>query len=103
MPINPNRIGIMSKKLKAVILAAGKSKRIKSNSSKIVHQILGKEIINLLLDSIIDAGIDEKDIIIIVGENINEIKQVVKRNVVYAIQKEQLGTAHALLSAKEHI
>jgi len=89
--------------MKAVVLAAGKSKRMKSDYSKIVHKILGKEIINFLLDSIVDAGVDETDIIVVCGQNIDEVKQVVKRKVHYAIQSEQLGTADALLSAKDFI
>jgi len=93
----------MEKKIKAVILAAGKSRRMKSGFTKVVHKILGKEIINFLLDSLADAGIDGSDIIIVCGENIDEIKAVVKRNVQYAIQREQMGTADALLSAKEYI
>ena len=102
-PDNINRIADMKGKIKAVVLAAGKSKRIQSNSSKIVHKILGKEIINFLLDSLVEAGFDEKNIIIVVGENIKEIKNVVNRDVCYAIQKEQLGTAHALLSARQYL
>ncbi len=89
--------------LKAVILAAGMSKRMKSAHSKIVHRILGKEIINFLLDSLIEAGFNETDIIIVCGKNIHEIQAVVKRQVHYAIQEKQLGTGDALLSAREYI
>jgi bifunctional UDP-N-acetylglucosamine pyrophosphorylase/glucosamine-1-phosphate N-acetyltransferase len=93
----------MKKEIKVVVLAAGKSKRMKSGFTKVVHKILGKEIINYLLDSLVGVGVDESNIILVCGENIEEVKAVVTRNVKYAIQKEQLGTAHALLSAKEHI
>jgi bifunctional UDP-N-acetylglucosamine pyrophosphorylase/glucosamine-1-phosphate N-acetyltransferase len=93
----------MNKEIKAVVLAAGKSKRMKSGYSKVVHKILGKEIINYLLDSLAAVGIDDSDIILVGGENLDEIKAVVRREVRYALQKEQLGTAHALLSAREYI
>ena len=93
----------MDKELKAVVLAAGKSKRMKSIRSKVVHEILGKKIINFLLDSLIEAGVDEHNIIIVCGENIEEIRSSVKREVIYVIQKKQLGTCDALLSAKEFI
>jgi bifunctional UDP-N-acetylglucosamine pyrophosphorylase/glucosamine-1-phosphate N-acetyltransferase len=93
----------MNKEIKAVVLAAGKSKRMKSGFTKVVHKILGKEIINYLLDSLAAVGIDDSDIILVCGENIDEIKAVVTRDVQYAVQKEQLGTAHALLSAKEYL
>jgi bifunctional UDP-N-acetylglucosamine pyrophosphorylase/glucosamine-1-phosphate N-acetyltransferase len=91
----------MKKVIKAVILAAGKSRRMKSKHSKMVHKILGKEIINYLLDSILESGIPEENITIVVGQNREEIQGVVKRKVTYAVQKEQLGTAHALLAADE--
>lgn len=93
----------MKQEIKAVVLAAGKSKRMKSDITKVVHKILGKAIIDYLLDSLVDAGIPEENIIIVVGDNINEIKKVVKRNTGFAIQEEQLGTADALLSAKKYI
>jgi bifunctional UDP-N-acetylglucosamine pyrophosphorylase/glucosamine-1-phosphate N-acetyltransferase len=93
----------MANKIKAVVLAAGKSLRMKSEKTKVLHKILGKEIINYLLDSLVACGIAEQDIIIVVGDNRAEIADAVKRNVSYAIQQEQLGTAHALLAAQKYI
>ena len=93
----------MANKLKAVVLAAGKSLRMKSEKTKVLHKILGKEIINYLLDSLVACGIAEQDIILVVGDNRAEIAGAVKRDVAYVIQQEQLGTAHALLAAQEYI
>lgn len=93
----------MKRPIKAVILAAGKSTRMKSTMSKMVHPILGKEIINFLLDSLTEIGLEEKEIILVVGENEDEIRGVVKKQVLYAVQERQLGTAHALISAGSHI
>jgi bifunctional UDP-N-acetylglucosamine pyrophosphorylase/glucosamine-1-phosphate N-acetyltransferase len=90
-------------RMKAVVLAAGKSKRMKSGITKVVHKILGKEIINFLLDSLVQAGFEESDIILVCGRNIDEVKTVVTRKVQYAVQEKQLGTADALLSAREFI
>ncbi len=89
--------------MKAVILAAGKSKRMKSGFSKVLHKIMGKEIINFLLDSIIEAGIDESDICIVCGDNLNDVQRIVKRNVKYTVQEQQLGTADALMAANDFI
>lgn len=89
--------------LKAVVLAAGKSKRMKSGHTKMVHKILGKEIINFLLDSLVEAGFRESDIILVCGQNMEELKQVITRDVRYAVQEQQLGTADALLAAKDFI
>jgi bifunctional UDP-N-acetylglucosamine pyrophosphorylase/glucosamine-1-phosphate N-acetyltransferase len=93
----------MAKKIKAVVLAAGKSLRMNSDKSKVLHKILGKEIINYLLDSLVACGIAEQDIIVVVGDNYAEIAGTVTRKVAYAVQGEQLGTAHALLAAAGHI
>ncbi len=93
----------MSQAIKAVVLAAGKSTRMKSAHSKMAHRILGKAVINFLLDSLDECGIRESDIVIVVGDNESEIRHLVKKNVAYALQPEQLGTAHALLSAQEQI
>ena len=93
----------MTNKIKAVVLAAGKSTRMKSEKTKVLHKILGKEIINYLLDSLVACGIAEQDIIVVVGDNRAEIAGAVKRKVAYAVQQEQLGTAHALLAAQEYI
>lgn len=91
------------REIKAVVLAAGKSTRMKSAYSKLVHHILGKEIINFLLDSLVEAGLQESDIILVSGENIGQLQQVVKRKVQYAVQNSQLGTGHALMCARDHI
>lgn len=89
----------MADKIKAVVLAAGRSTRMKSERSKVLHPILGREIIRYLLDGLLACGIAEKDTIIVVGENRSEIEKALGNKFVFAEQKEQLGTAHALLSA----
>ncbi len=93
----------MANNLKAVVLAAGKSTRMHSEKTKVLHKILGKEIVNYLLDSLVACDIAEPDIIIVVGDNHADIAAGIQRKVVYALQREQLGTAHALLAAGEHI
>jgi bifunctional UDP-N-acetylglucosamine pyrophosphorylase/glucosamine-1-phosphate N-acetyltransferase len=89
----------MADKIKAVVLAAGRSTRMKSERSKVLHTILGREIIHYLLDSLLACGLAEKDIVIVVGDNRAEIEKSLGKRFVFAEQKEQLGTAHALLSA----
>ena len=49
----------MADTIKAVVLAAGRSTRMKSEHSKVLHTILGKEIIRYLLDSLLACGIAE--------------------------------------------
>ena len=93
----------MADKIKAVVLAAGKSTRMKSGTTKVLHKILGKEIIHYLLDSLLACGIAATDIVVVVGDDHAEIAAAVRHPVVFARQHEQLGTAHALLAAREHI
>ncbi len=87
------------KELSALVLAAGSGKRIKSNRPKVLHQILGKSIINHLLDSLVEAEID--DISVVIGPNGDLVKADVEYDVSYAYQEVQLGTGHAVLRAKE--
>jgi len=93
----------MQKEIRAVILAAGKSTRMKSARSKVVHRILGKEIINFLLDSLAAAGVADRGVVIVVGDNRAEVEAAVRRPVRYALQEAQLGTAHALLCARAEV
>jgi bifunctional UDP-N-acetylglucosamine pyrophosphorylase/glucosamine-1-phosphate N-acetyltransferase len=91
----------MANKIKAVVLAAGKSTRMNSGISKVLHRILGREIIHYLLDSLGESGLGAEDIVVVVGENHAEIAASVGPRASYAIQRHQLGTAHALLCARE--
>ncbi len=84
---------------KAVILAAGRSKRMKSSLSKVVTPILGKPVLLHLLDALAEAGIAAEDVILVVSPDHEEIRKVVRRPVRYAVQDPPLGTAHALKSA----
>jgi bifunctional UDP-N-acetylglucosamine pyrophosphorylase/glucosamine-1-phosphate N-acetyltransferase len=91
----------MKNEIRAVLLAAGKSSRMKSTRSKVVHRILGREIINFLLDSLAEVGIDDRGVVIVVGDNRAEVEAAVRRPVAYVAQEPQRGTAHALLCARE--
>lgn len=84
-----------------IILAAGKGTRMKSELPKCACPILGKPMITYLVDSCIEAGID--NIIVVVGYKREIIKEVLKDypNISYAYQEEQLGTGHACMVIKE--
>ncbi|MBN2345985.1 MAG: NTP transferase domain-containing protein [Candidatus Aminicenantes bacterium] len=93
----------MKGRIKAVVLAAGKSTRMKSERSKVLHPILGKEIIRYLLDALRECGIPEQDTIVVAGDNRAEIERAIGGGFRFACQPEALGTAHALRSASEWI
>jgi bifunctional UDP-N-acetylglucosamine pyrophosphorylase/glucosamine-1-phosphate N-acetyltransferase len=87
-------------KTRALILAAGKSRRMKSGRNKVLHDLLGKTIIERVVDALSIKEIER--IGIIVGEhNIEEIQKVLKDRVDYIIQKEQMGTGHAVLCSRD--
>ena len=85
----------------AIIMAAGKGTRMKSKKSKLVHKIYGKEIIKRAVENVEKAGIEE--IITIVGYQKEQVQEVLKDSVKYAIQEEQLGTGHAVMQCIEYL
>ena len=70
---------------------------MKSKKSKLVHKIYGKEIIRRAVENVKRAGIEE--VITVVGYQKEQIEEVLKDTVKYAIQDEQLGTGHAVIQA----
>jgi UDP-N-acetylglucosamine pyrophosphorylase len=86
----------------SVILAAGKGTRMKTDLPKVAVSLKNKPLIIYVLDSIHNAGIQKK--VVVVGfkkEVVIPICQDIP-GVEFAEQLEQLGTGHALLSAESH-
>ena len=83
----------------AIILAAGQGKRIKSNLPKVLHKACGKEMVNHVIDTMREAGIDDVNVIIGKGAKLVQ-DRTSSRNVTYSLQEEQLGTGHAVKCAK---
>lgn len=91
----------MQEDVVAIILAAGKGTRMKSDKSKLVHKIYGKEIVLRSYENTKKAGID--NIIAVVGHLKEQVKDVLKDRVKYVYQEEMLGTGHAVMQAKEFL
>lgn len=87
----------MAEEVIAIVMAAGKGTRMKSKKSKLVHKIYGKEIIKRAVENVKRAGIAQ--VITIVGYQKEQIQEVLKDSVIYAIQEEALGTGHAVMQA----
>ena len=83
--------------IKAVILAAGKGTRMKSETTpKVLHQILGKTLLGYVLDNVKNFVSEE---FVIVGHHAEEVENFVKTNYKNAntvLQSPQLGTGHAV-------
>lgn len=84
----------------AIILAAGLGTRMKSSKPKVLHEIAGLSMLETLVNTLRnDTNFDK--IVIVTGDDTPEITDTIK-DFPIAIQKERLGTAHAVLAAKEH-
>lgn len=85
----------------AVILAAGKSTRMKSALPKVLHPVSGRPLIEYVLDSVRAAGV--KRIIVIVGHGADQVRAALAthRDVEFAVQAEQKGTGHAVMMCQE--
>ena len=83
----------------AVILAAGKGTRMKSDKAKILHELFFKPMLHHVLDTVRQARID--DVAIIVGhQKENVLDSLADYTFFPVIQEEQLGTGHAVLCAE---
>ena len=82
----------------AVVLAAGQGTRMKSKLYKVLHPILKRPMIHYVLDALKPAKV--KQMVTIVGYGAEKVKEEIGNLSEFAIQKEQLGTAHAVLQAE---
>lgn len=78
--------------LRAIVLAAGKGTRMKSATPKVLHEICGRPMIWYVLRSLRDAGID--DIVLVTNEELDA--HAASFGVASVVQREQLGTGHAV-------
>ena len=85
----------------AIIMAAGKGTRMKTNKAKCVHKIMDKELVRRVYDLTQKCGID--DVVTVVGHKREQVMKVLGDDKKYAIQEELLGTGHAVMQAKEFL
>ena len=90
-------------RVKAVILAAGKGTRMKSELPKVIHKALGKEMVKYSIEAAMEAGAESKDVCLVVGHKAELVKEAVGERVTYVMQQEQLGTGHAVKCAGDFI
>ena len=91
-------------KIAAVILAAGKGTRMKSELPKVAVRVSGKPMLSYVIENLQKSGINQ--FVIVVGykkEDVMNIASASGAQIQFALQESQNGTAHALLSAEEAI
>ncbi len=91
----------MKEEVIALVLAAGKGTRMKSDKSKLVHKIYGKELVRRVVETAQKAGVD--DIVTVVGYKREQVQLVLGDSVKYAYQDEMLGTGHAVMQAENYL
>lgn len=87
-----------------VILAAGRGTRMNSDLPKVLVPLNGRIMIKYLLDSVFEAGLDAKPLIVVSPENIDLIKkELTEYNLEYVVQDQQLGTGHAVACVQKYL
>jgi bifunctional UDP-N-acetylglucosamine pyrophosphorylase / glucosamine-1-phosphate N-acetyltransferase len=84
----------------AVVMAAGKGTRMKSDLPKVLFPVCGRPMLHYVLNALETGGIQEK--IVVVGYRADDVRTAVdgRPGVVFAEQKEQLGTGHAVMCCR---
>jgi len=89
--------------LTAIILAAGKSTRMKSKKPKPLHEICGRPMLSYVLDACYGVGC--KKVIVVIGHGKDEITAEFAgdKRITWVEQTEQLGTGHAARVCVPHL
>ena len=86
----------------AVIMAAGQGTRMKSPTPKVLHKVGGRTILDRVIDAVEAAGCER--IVVVVGNHSPGVRALVEARLgaeAVAVQDPPLGTAHAVLAARE--
>ena len=87
-----------------LIMAAGKGTRMKSAIPKVLQPVLDSPIIDYVIHSVKSAGVSPQNIAVLVGSGGEEVEAHITKNfpnVKIIWQHEQLGTGHAVKSARQ--
>ncbi len=88
------------KKRAAIILAAGKGKRMKSDLPKVLHEIDGKPMVSILMDTLTKLNFEK--LVMVVGHKGELVQQALRDYPVeFAWQREQMGTGHAVMATQD--
>lgn len=85
----------------AIVLAAGKSTRMKSDLPKVLHELCGRPMLSYVLNACRLAGVDR--LIVVIGHGKEKVMQTFEHDhdITWVEQTEQRGTGHAVLCCKE--
>jgi len=85
-----------------VILAAGLGKRMKSSVPKVLHEVLGRPMLQHTIDAV--KKLKPEKIVVVIGNGAQAVRDRVKEDsLTFVLQKKLLGTGNALLTAKKEL
>jgi UDP-N-acetylglucosamine diphosphorylase/glucosamine-1-phosphate N-acetyltransferase len=91
---------VKENKFCALILAAGKGTRMKSDKAKVLHVLNGKPLLYYSLAAAKDAGAEK--IVAVIGHQTDKVREEFSNSdCIFVEQKQLLGTGHAVLQAKD--
>ncbi len=87
----------------AVVLAAGKGTRMKSDLPKVLCEAAGRSLVSYVIDALRDAGVGK--MVAVVGYRADLVKESLSGDseIDFALQEEQLGTGHAVMMCREQL
>jgi len=84
-----------------IVLAAGLGKRMRSNLPKVAHMIIDRPMVNWVVSSLKEAGVDR--VVVVTGYRAEIIESLLESDILTVRQNEQLGTGHAVMMAKDFL
>ncbi|TME91105.1 MAG: UDP-N-acetylglucosamine diphosphorylase/glucosamine-1-phosphate N-acetyltransferase [Chloroflexi bacterium] len=87
--------------LVAVVLAAGQGTRMRSRHPKVLHPLVGKPLIQRVLDLIEGAGASH--VVVVLGHQADQVRKRLPESIDTVVQEPQLGTGHALQVAAQRL
>lgn len=91
-------------RLAAVVMAAGKGKRMKSDLPKVLHEFYGRPMVAYVVDTLISLEI--KQIYVVIGHHAEKVREALVpylEKIEFVMQEEQRGTGHAVLMTEPYL
>src|SRR5262245_43135230 len=87
----------------AIILAAGKGKRMASELPKVLVPVRGRPMIHYVIDAVRAAGVNR--MLVVVGYRADLVRRELagEPGLEFVVQSEQLGTGHAVMMCRDRL
>ena len=87
----------------AIVLAAGKGTRMKSELPKVLCQANGRPLVAYVLDSLVESGVAGFVVVVGYKADLVETELASYKTAKFALQSDQLGTGHAVMMCREQL